>query len=101
MGVDLGDDQRDLGIHRQPDELSTTIAPAAATLGANSLEAVFPLENSARSSPAKSAVAESSTVIFSSPNGSRLPADRADAKYRISSTGNFRSTSRCPITPPT
>ena len=44
------------GSIRQAEELSTTIAPAAATLGAVASEAVLPLENRARSRPEKSAV---------------------------------------------
>ncbi|CAB5067011.1 unannotated protein [freshwater metagenome] len=50
------------GSIRQAEELSTTIAPAAATCGANSRELVAPLENSAMSMPEKSAVAVSSTI---------------------------------------
>ena len=71
------------GSIRQAEELSTTIAPAAATLGAAAREAVFPLENRARSRPEKSAVSVSSTVI-SVPCQSRVrPADRAEAKNRM------------------
>ena len=50
------------GSIRQAEELSITIAPAAATLGAVASEAVLPLENRARSRPEKSAVSVSSTV---------------------------------------
>ena len=71
------------GSIRQAEELSITIAPAAATLGAVAREAVLPLENRARSSPEKSAVSVSSTVI-SVPCQARVrPADRAEAKNRI------------------
>ena len=66
------------GSIRQAEELSITIAPAAATLGAVASEAVLPLENRAMSSPAKSAVAVSSTVISLSLNGSDVPAERAE-----------------------
>ena len=68
------------GSIRQADELSTTVAPASATRGANAREAVAPLENRARSSPAKSAVAESSTVTSPAFHGRVRPADRAEAK---------------------
>ncbi len=51
------------GSIRQADELSITIAPAAATLGAVASEAVLPMEKSARSRSVKSAVAASSTMI--------------------------------------
>jgi hypothetical protein len=81
------------GSIRQADELSTTSAPASTTWGASTREAVAPLEKSASSRPAKSAVAESSTVTSPSPHGSVRPADRAEAKYLIWSTGNDRSAS--------
>ena len=58
------------GSIRQAEELSTTTAPAAATLGAVASDAVLPLENRARSSPVKSAVAVSSTMISPSRHGS-------------------------------
>ena len=89
------------GSMRQADELSMTVAPAAATFGASSLAVYLPAENSATSSPAKSAVAESSTVTSPSPHGSVRPADRAEAKNLISSTGNDRSTRTSRMTPPT
>ncbi len=89
------------GSLRQALELSTTTAPASATRGAQILEVDPPLENSAMSSPEKSAVAVSSTVTSVSPHGRVVPAERADAKYRISSTGKFRSKSRVRMTLPT
>ena len=89
------------GSIRQAEELSTTTAPAAATFGAVASEAALPLENSARSSPEKSAVAVSSTTISAPAHGRVLPADRAEAKKRTSVTGKRRSASRVLITPPT
>jgi len=89
------------GSIRQQDELSTTIPPAAATLGANSLDAVLPALKMAISRPAKSATAMSSTVMSSPRQSSFLPADRDDAKYRISSTGKLRSASSVRMTLPT
>ena len=89
------------GSIRQADELSITTAPAAATFGANCLEAYLPLENSAMSRPERSAVSESSTVISVSFHGNFRPADRAEAKKRISDTSKLRSTRRRRITPPT
>src|SRR5690606_17465280 len=68
------------GSLRQALELSMTVAPAAATLGAYSLLEEPPLENSAMSRPEKSAVAVSSTVTSWSFHGRVDPADRADAK---------------------
>ena len=68
------------GSLRQALELSTTTAPASATRGAQIFEVEPPLEKSATSSPEKSAVAVSSTVISVSPHGRVVPAERADAK---------------------
>ena len=89
------------GSLRQALELSITTAPAAATLGANSLDDEPPLLNSARSRPLKSAVAVSSTTMSRPLNGSVVPAERDDAKKRTSSRGKLRSSSRARMTPPT
>ena len=78
-----------------------TVAPAAATLGASSRLAAPPLEKSAISMPAKSAVAESSTTMSSPLKGSVAPAERADAKNRTCVTGKSRSSRRARMTPPT
>src|SRR3954468_23466841 len=51
------------GSIRHADELSMTIAPAAANRGASSLDADAPTENNATSRPAGSAVAASSTTM--------------------------------------
>ena len=76
---------------RHAELLSTTTAPACTSLGAYSRDVVAPADISARSMPAKSAVAVSSTVMSRPPNGSTVPADLAELKNRTSSTG----TSRC------
>ena len=89
------------GSIRHAEELSMTIAPAAATFGASSREAAAPQENKARSKPPKSASATSSTVISPSFHGSIRPADRTDAKKRTLSHGKPLSTRRARITPPT
>jgi hypothetical protein len=89
------------GSMRNAEELSITVTPAAVNLGASSREDVAPAEKRAMSSPATSAVAASSTVISPSPQGSVVPAERADAKKRSSSIGNARSASRRRMTPPT
>ena len=65
---------------RQADELSTTVAPASATLEAQVLEVPPPAENRATSRPWKSALAMSSTTTSFSPHGSLLPAERSEAK---------------------
>ena len=77
------------------------MAPPAATRGAVASDAVLPLENSARSSPEKSAPSVSSTTISPSAHGNRVPAERAEAKYRTSVAGKRRSASKVRITPPT
>jgi hypothetical protein len=58
------------GSLRQAEELSMTIAPAAAALGASSREVSPPAEKNTMSRPAKSAVAASSTTTCWSPNAS-------------------------------
>src|SRR5262249_20106535 len=68
------------GSIRHADELSITVTPASAKRGASARDPVAPAENSAMSSPLGSAAAASSTTISSSPHGSVVPADRADAK---------------------
>ena len=72
------------GSIRHAEELSITIAPAAAKRGASSREPGAPQENRAMSSPAGSAAAASSTVNSSPPKGSRRPAERAEANNRSS-----------------
>ena len=89
------------GSRRNAEELSITIAPAAATFGAYSRELVAPLENSAMSIPEKSAVAMSSTTTSPPFHPSRVPAERDEAKKRTSPTGTSRSASRVRMTPPT
>ena len=71
------------GSIRQADELSMTIAPAAANRGASSRDDVAPAENRAMSRPSRSATAASSTTISPSPHGRDRPADRDEAKNRI------------------
>ena len=101
-GVDLGDTTSGTsGSMRHAEELSITVTPAAANRGASSRDDVAPAENRAMSSPLGSAVAASSTVISPPFHGSVVPAERAEAKKRISSTGNARSTSSRRMTPPT
>ena len=94
------------GSIRQAEELSMTIAPAAANRGACSLDVEPPAENSAMSMPDRSAVSASSTTIWrtepsAAGHGNVEPADRDEAKNRISSTGKWRSTSSRRITAPT
>ena len=78
-----------------------TVAPAAANRGASSRDDVAPAENRAMSSPDGSAVGRVLDGDLPSPHGSVVPADRAEAKKRSSSTGKPRSASRRRMTPPT
>ena len=68
------------GSRRHADELSMTIAPAAANRSACAFDVAPPAENSAMSMPARSAVATSSTTTSVPFQSSTLPAERADAK---------------------
>ena len=68
------------GSMRHADELSITITPAAANLGANSRDDAAPDENRAMSRPDGSALAASSTVIGEPFQSRVVPADRDEAK---------------------
>src|SRR3954451_10197672 len=68
------------GSIRHADELSMTVAPAAANFGANSRDDVAPAENRAMSRPDTSAVAASSTVMSAPFQSNVVPAERAEAK---------------------
>src|ERR1700754_3250665 len=76
---------------RHAEELSITTAPAAANLGANSLEVAAPAENSTISSSVGSAAAASSTTISRPSQTSRLPAERAEANKRMVAIGKRRA----------
>ena len=89
------------GSIRHADELSITITPAAANLGASSRDEVAPDENKAMSRPLGSAVAASSTVICVPFQSRVVPAERAEAKKRICETGKLRSARIWRMTPPT
>jgi len=65
---------------RQAEELSMTIAPAAATRGASQREVGLPQEKSAISSPEKSAPSASSTTTGEPRQESLDPAERCEAK---------------------
>ena len=89
------------GSIRQPEELSITVAPAATIFGECSSEAVFPALTRATSMPDQSAVDVSSTTTSRSPHCRVVPAERAEARNRISPTGKSRSSRRLRMTPPT
>ena len=79
------------GSMRQADELSMTVAPAAASRGASSRDTDAGAEHSARSMPERSAVSASSTTTSVLSHGRIEPAERAEARYRMESTGKLRS----------
>ena len=89
------------GSLRHAEELSTTTAPAAANLGAYSLEAAPPAEKMATSIPARSAVATSSTWTRAPRNSTTCPAERAEEKKRTERAGKSRSSSMARMTRPT
>jgi hypothetical protein len=89
------------GSLRHADELSITIAPAAAATGASAREVDPPAEKNTMSSPEKSAVAASSTMTSTPCQGSLRPAQRADANSRSDSTGSARSSRQRRIRSPT
>ena len=89
------------GSIRQHDELSTTMAPAAANLGANARDVLAPAEKITTSKPVGSAVVASSTVIERPAKSMVDPAERAEAKKRNSLCGNSRSASSERMTLPT
>ena len=76
---------------RQREELSITIAPAAANRGAHSPEVEPPAENSAMSKPW---IDSSLRPCTTSPPSSSRPTERSEAKGTISRAGNPRSRSR-------
>ena len=85
----------------QCDELSTTLVPTSANLGASSAEVLPPAENSARSG--RAAIASSAlTTVHSLPwKVMVLPIDFADATGMSSVTGKFLSASTSNILVPT
>ena len=89
------------GSIRQAEELSMTMAPAAANFGASSFDDAPPAENSAISMPARSAVDASSTRISPPFHGRVGPAERAEARNRTCCIGNSRSSSSRRMTAPT
>ncbi len=89
------------GSMRHAEELSTTVTPAAAAFGASDRLAVAPAEKRARSRPAQSAVAASSTATASPRQSIVRPTERAEANRRRRSTGKSRSARIRRITCPT
>ena len=86
---------------RHCEELSITMAPASANLGAHCFDVPPPAEKIAMSMPLRSAVATSSTVMSWPRQLSVWPAERAEARKRRSLIGKSRSSSTRRMTMPT
>ena len=86
---------------RQALELSTTTQPEATAWGANSVDTLPPAEKMAMSMPLKESFVSSLTVISSSPKGTRVPAERAEARAVMEAQGKWRSARVFSISRPT
>ena len=80
LEVDLWDDERALGSDRQALELSMTMAPAAAAMGAYSRETPAPALNSANLTPASLLGSSASTTTSLPQNFTVVPALRGLAR---------------------
>ncbi len=90
-----------VGSIRQALELSITVIPAAANLGAHSSDMVPPAEKMATSGCIAIAVSATTTVHCLPWKSIILPADFSDATGISSVIGKFRSVSTFIISPPT
>ena len=75
------------GSMRKALDLSTTTQPRATASGANARDVEPPAEKSARSKPSSASGVSSRTSSSDPANGTRVPADRADAKGTTSGGG--------------
>src|SRR5262245_3141753 len=75
----------------QAEELSITVMPAAANLGAHSREVLPPAENKATEGLAAMASSARTTLYFFPLNSTSLPTDLSEATGMSSVTGKFRS----------
>src|SRR6185312_7700576 len=89
------------GSMRQADELSITVIPASANLGANDREVLPPAENNATSGFAAIASSAETTLYFLFLKVTSFPMDFSDATGINSVTGKFLSSSTCNILLPT
>src|SRR5450432_668520 len=83
------------------EELSITVIPAAANLGAHSSEVLPPAEKIATSGFAAMASVMLTTLYFFPLYSTSLPTDLSEATGNKSATGKFRSASTCNILVPT
>src|SRR3954469_4818054 len=89
------------GSIRQAEELSITVMPASANLGAHSSDVLPPAENKATAGFAAMASVMLCTLYFFPLNSICLPTERSEATGISSSTGKFRSANTCNILVPT
>src|ERR1700722_117461 len=89
------------GSMRQAEELSTTVIPADANLGAHSSEVLPPAEKRASAGFAAMASVALTMAYFFPLNSTCLPIDLSDATGRSSVTGKFLSANTCNILVPT
>ena len=80
-----------VGSIRQAEELSITVVPAAANLGAQSKDVWPPAENKAISAFMSTAVCKPTTLYFLPLNSISLPTDFSEATGINSVTGKFLS----------
>src|SRR5215203_843984 len=83
------------------EELSITVIPASANLGAHSSEVLPPAENNATWGLAAMASCILTTLYLFPLNSISLPTDLSEATGRSSSTGKFLSARTCNIFVPT
>ena len=86
---------------RHADELSITVVPTSANIGAYFLDAVAPAENIAKSGFRPTTSSTRSTVNWRPAKSIRFPTDLSDAATSTSSPPNPLSSSTFSITPPT
>src|SRR6476620_11994040 len=85
----------------QAEELSITVIPAAANLGAHSSDVLPPAENRATFGFAAIASVMLTTLYFFPLNSTSLPTDLSEATGINSVTGKFLSANTCNILEPT
>src|SRR5580658_1594283 len=90
-----------VGSIRQAEELSMTVIPAAANLGAHSREVLPPAENKATAGRAMMASVAPTILCFFPLNSTSFPTDFSEATGINSVTGKFLSASTCNILVPT
>src|SRR5690242_14771863 len=90
-----------VGSIRQAEELSITVMPASANLGAHSSEVLPPAENKATAGFAAIASVMLTTLNFFPLYSTSLPTDFSEATGNNSVTGKLRSANTCNILVPT